>query len=67
MTTRNDNFFLPSKIFRTSPNRPGPDLLEKECDRMVQKMLKKFEKGLFGNFEILNGRTGPLRIFYDKP
>ena len=27
-----------TKIFRTGPKEPGPDLSEKECDKMVQKM-----------------------------
>ena len=26
-----------TKIFRTGPNGPGPDLSEKECDEMLQK------------------------------
>ena len=26
-----------TKIFRTGPNGPGPDLSEKDCDKMVQK------------------------------
>ena len=26
-----------TQIFRTNPNGPGPDLPEKECDKMVQK------------------------------
>ena len=26
-----------TKVFRTGPNGPGPDLPEKECDEMLQK------------------------------
>ena len=30
-----------TKIFRTGPNGPGPDLPEKECDKMVQKTVNQ--------------------------
>ena len=36
-----------TKIFQTGPNGPGPDLPEKECDRMVQKTCQ--------NLTMLNG------------
>jgi hypothetical protein len=32
-----------TKIFRTGPNGPGPDLPEKECDKMVQKNMTDFD------------------------
>ena len=32
-----------TKIFRTSPNGPGPDLSEKKCDKMVQKNMPELD------------------------
>ena len=32
-----------TKIFRTGPIGTGPDLLEKECDEMLQKNMPDFD------------------------